>query len=77
MGNPNEEYSIKELALMVQNLCEKLPDIKHVRRDFYGNSYEDIDKRVPDISKIENNIGWKPEVDLKTGLKKYWEYLIE
>ena len=77
VGNPNEEYSIKELALMVQNLCEKTCDIKHVRRDFYGNSYEDIDKRVPDISKIENNIGWKPEVDLKTGLKKYWEYLIE
>ena len=69
VGNPNEEYSIKQLALMVQNLCEKTCDIKYVSRDFYGNSYEYIDKRVPDISKIENNTGWKPKIDLTTGLK--------
>ena len=34
VGNPKEEYSIKELAKMIQQLCENNCEIKYVSRDF-------------------------------------------
>ena len=77
VGNPKEEYSIKELAKMIQQLCENNCEIKYVSRNFYGNSYEDVDKRVPDINMIQSKTGWEPKINLKNGLKKYWDYFIE
>ncbi len=37
--------------------------------EFYGKGYEDSDRRVPDISKIQNMLGWKPETDLRKALQ--------
>jgi UDP-apiose/xylose synthase len=77
IGNPQNECTIKELALLIigiyQHLypdCDKsLLNVKHVTAEsFYGAGYEDSDRRYPDISKIQKATGWVPAVDLKTAL---------
>jgi len=36
---------------------------------FYGKSYEDIRRRVPDVSKAKRLLGWEPKVPLEDGLR--------
>ncbi len=59
------ETSVKELAEKIWKICEikKEFKIKNIPSFQY-----DVQKRVPDISKI-TSLGWKPKVDLDTGLK--------
>lgn len=39
-----------------------------------GQNYEDIDRRVPDVTKIKESIGWKIRTDLNEGIKKTIEW---
>jgi UDP-4-amino-4-deoxy-L-arabinose formyltransferase/UDP-glucuronic acid dehydrogenase (UDP-4-keto-hexauronic acid decarboxylating) len=45
-------------------------------KDFYGEGYQDIDFRVPSIRKAREMIGWEPNVDLDTALRKTLEYYL-
>jgi len=38
--------------------------------EVFGQSYEDIPRRIPDVSRIEAAIGWRAVTDLETGLAK-------
>lgn len=78
IGNPHNEITIKELALLMINLHHQLiPESNAVSigtenvssQDFYGTGYEDSDRRLPDISKIGKILGWKPKTDLETALR--------
>lgn len=40
----------------------------------YGSVYEDIERRVPAVSKIEEVIGWKTQVDLHEGVSRFAEW---
>jgi UDP-glucose 4-epimerase len=42
--------------------------------EVFGESYEDIPRRIPDVSRIEAAIGWRAETDLETGLSRTIEY---
>ena len=42
--------------------------------DYYGESYEDIGRRVPDISRIKKYIGWEPTTSLEDGVGKTVDY---
>lgn len=59
LGN-NEEITILELAKMVIEVADSDSEISYVP---YGEAYrpgfEDIIKRVPDVSKIKEAIGWQ------------------
>jgi len=33
-----------------------------------------VNRRVPDIRKIKKLTGWKPNINLKKGLKKLFDY---
>ncbi len=35
---------------------------------FYGNGYDDSDRRVPDISKAKSLLGWSPSIGLDEAL---------
>ena len=49
----------------------RLPDIVDVdSRDFYGEGYEDSDRRIPDISKAEKLLGWRPKYDLDETIER-------
>ena len=50
IGNSTEEYSVNDLILIFQKILKnKNINFEHLKRDYYGSSYEDPDRRVPDI----------------------------
>jgi UDP-glucose 4-epimerase len=65
-----EEISILELAERVKKLTGSESAIGTVPyEEAYGEGFEDMQRRVPDISKAEELIGWRPERDLDTILR--------
>lgn len=66
-----QEIQIRELAQKVIQLAGSSSKIEYISyEDAYGEGFEDMKRRVPDISKIRNLIGWQPEVDLDELLQK-------
>jgi len=75
IGNTTET-SIIELANLVKKVGDFDSEIRHIRHaDFYGSGYEDIDRRVPNITKINDLVGWKPTTALAEGIAKTLECL--
>jgi len=57
----DEEITIAELAERVRTLCASTSPIERVPYDqIYGRSFEDMRRRVPDLSKIHRYVGYRP-----------------
>jgi len=70
-----QEVQIRELAQKVIELTGSSSRIEYMSyEDAYGEGFEDVKRRVPDISKIRNLTGWQPEVDLDELLQKVIAY---
>jgi UDP-glucose 4-epimerase len=55
------EVTIEQLAEMVIERTQSTSQIKHIPyADAYPAGFEDMQRRVPDITKIKNTIGWQP-----------------
>jgi UDP-glucose 4-epimerase len=64
------EITIKALAEQVINTTKSQSVITYTSySDAYPAGFEDIQRRVPDISKIGQAIGWSPTKDLETIIK--------
>ena len=64
------EISIKALAEKVIAITKSQSVITYTPySDAYPAGFEDIQRRVPDISKIKGAIGWAPTKDLETIIK--------
>lgn len=62
----NEEISIENLAKLIIRLTKSQSIINHLPYSkIYGEDFEDIQKRVPDISKIKKWIGFQPAINLE------------
>jgi len=84
IGNPGNNYSIREMAEMLIDEMKKMPVfqekaasavLEDVSADkYYGKTYDDIQNRLPSIDKMESSLGWKPKTDMCDILKKtlYW-----
>jgi len=60
------EVTIKQLAEQVLKITGSKSAITYTSySDAYPAGFEDIQRRVPDISKVKNTIGWVPTKDLK------------
>jgi len=60
-----EEISILDLARRVIDLLCSTSEIVFVPYDqVYNAGFEDMARRVPDISRIRQLIGWQPELSL-------------
>ena len=60
------EVTIKQLAEQVLKMTGSKSDITYTPySDAYPAGFEDIQRRVPDISKVKNAIGWVPTKNLK------------
>lgn len=71
-GNPNEEIKIIDLAKLIWKLIngKKIkPKIKMIPYSTFGN-YEDVSRRVPDISKIKEYFNFMPKYNLEKGLNR-------
>ncbi len=59
------EVTIKQLAEQVLKVTGSTSTITYTHySDAYPAGFEDIQRRVPDISKVKNAIGWVPTKDL-------------
>ncbi len=68
IGN-TREITIKDLALLIWGLVRgDEPKLKLTPYESFGK-YEDVMRRVPDISKARSLLGFEPKVGLEEGLK--------
>jgi UDP-glucose 4-epimerase len=59
------EISINDLAKRIIRETESKSEIKYVPyEEAYGQGFEDMERRVPNISLIRELVGWEPKRDL-------------
>ena len=62
----DEEVSINELASVIKEVTGSSSPIQHVPYDeVYGKDFEDMCRRVPDLSRIRAAIGYSPTMRLR------------
>jgi UDP-glucose 4-epimerase len=74
-----EEISIRSLAELIWRLIhgEESPvRIENIPYESFGR-YEDVMRRVPDISRARELLGFDPRVDLETGLRRTIEWQVQ
>jgi len=86
IGTPENEITMRELAVMMREIyAEKLlspsssllPEIIEVSaEEFYGEGYEDSDRRIPDITKANKLLGWEPKWNLRDMLEITMRYYV-
>ncbi|CAL5432261.1 unnamed protein product [Camellia sinensis] len=72
VGNPNNEVTVRQLAEMMTQVYSKVstepplevPTIDISSKEFYGEGYDDSDKRIPDMTIINRQLGWNPKTSL-------------
>ena len=71
----NQEISILRLAERVKELTRSASDIVYVSYDeAYEEGFEDMPRRVPDISKISALVGFRPKMGLDGILESVIDY---
>lgn len=74
IGNTGE-ISILDLAKKVIEMTGSRSEIKLVPyREAYGEGFEDMQRRRPDIAKIKEFVGWKPKISLDHTLRSVIEF---
>ena len=69
VGN-NQQISIMELAKKVIEITGSRSSIEKIAYEkAYPEGFEDMQRRVPDISKIKQVLGWTPEINLDQIIK--------
>jgi UDP-glucose 4-epimerase len=70
-----EEISIKDLAKKIIKLTGSSSTIEYIpSKEVYSEGFEDMKRRVPDISKIKRFIAWQPKIGLDELLKRVIAY---
>ncbi len=79
IGNPRNECSVKELALLLKKIFMSHPDhqqdseyseiVEVTAATYYGQGYQDIYCRKPSIAKAEKLLGWRPEIGMDEALE--------
>jgi UDP-glucose 4-epimerase len=77
IGNDREEVSILDLAQRVKACTNSPSEIVLVPYDqAYESGFEDMPRRVPDLTKIRALIGYEPKVQLPQILDRIVEYFV-
>jgi UDP-glucose 4-epimerase len=75
VGN-TDEVTIRELAERVRSLTASDSQIRYIPYDqAYEMGFEDMPRRVPDISKIQALIGYQPRLELDDIIRSVIEYV--
>ncbi len=70
------EITILDLAKLIIKQTNSKSEITFTEyEDAYAVGFEDMARRVPDISKIKLFTGWEPEIDLKRVIKDVAHYI--
>jgi len=74
IGN-DEEVSINELAVLVKQVTGSPSRVEHVSYDeAYGPGFEDMERRVPSVAKLERLVGYRPTTPLETIVRRVVDY---
>ena len=70
VGNPANDFSVRELATMMLSLAMKYPEyadsakrvnlVETTAGAYYGAGYQDVQTRVPHIGNTMSELGWAP-----------------
>jgi UDP-glucose 4-epimerase len=72
IGN-SKENTINHVANLIIKLSGKSDTLKceHIdTKELYGSTYEDLNRRIPDVTKAKEKLGWFAKVSLEEGAKK-------
>jgi len=71
----DQEITIGNLAKRVKELAHSTSEIVFVPYDeAYEEGFEDMPRRIPDISKVNKQIGFRPEMDLEGILRSVIDF---
>lgn len=74
LGN-DQEITIEELAKKIKELAQSKSEIQYISyNEAYEEGFEDMRRRVPDLTKIKNLIGYSPKYSLEEIIKDVIEY---
>jgi nucleoside-diphosphate-sugar epimerase len=83
IGNPTNNYSIRELADMMMKLAAEYPEyaagaqkvriVETSSGAYYGTGYQDVQNRVPKIENTKNDLGWAPTVTMADALRHIFD----
>jgi nucleoside-diphosphate-sugar epimerase len=79
IGNPANNFSVRELAQMMLDLALTYPEYRDSARQvrmvettsevYYGSGYQDVQNRVPKIDNTELDLDWSPQVTMEQALR--------
>ncbi|HEX9390841.1 MAG TPA: bifunctional UDP-4-keto-pentose/UDP-xylose synthase [Usitatibacteraceae bacterium] len=79
IGNPKNNFSVRELAHMMLELSKQYPEYKDsaakvklvetTSGEYYGKGYQDVQNRVPKIDNTMKDLDWTPTVTMADALK--------
>ena len=83
IGNPSNNYSVRELATMMLKLATEYPEyadsaakvklIETTSGAYYGAGYQDVQNRVPKIENTMDELGWVPQVAMADALRRIFD----
>ncbi|CAH0218761.1 Bifunctional polymyxin resistance protein ArnA [Massilia sp. Bi118] len=83
IGNPSNNYSIRELAHMMLELAAEYPEYRDTAKEvklvetssgaYYGAGYQDVQNRVPKIENTVSELGWSPQVNMRDALARIFD----
>lgn len=75
VGN-DQEISIEQLARLVIERTQSSSTIEHIPFEkAYDENFEDLQRRVPDLTKIRNFIGYQPKVSIEEIIDRVADYI--
>ena len=86
IGNPDNEASIRELALLLLDCFDKHPlrghfppfaGLREVESgNYYGKGYQDVAHRKPSIRNARRLLGWNPQVPLRQTVEETLDFFL-
>ena len=86
IGQPGNELKIKEMAVKMCDIFDAKfrqegdpprPEIISISgEEFYGEGYQDCDRRIANIDKARNLLGWDPKYGIDEVITKTMEYFV-
>jgi nucleoside-diphosphate-sugar epimerase len=83
IGNPSNNYSVRELATMMLKLAAEYPEyadsakkvelLETTSGAYYGAGYQDVQNRVPKIENTMQELGWAPQVPMADALRRIFD----
>lgn len=83
IGNPVNNFSVKELATMMLELAKSYPEyrdnaarvhmVETTSAAYYGKGYQDVQNRVPKIENTMKDLDWKPEYSMEQALQHVFD----